>query len=254
MVSRGRRVRLGAAGLAVLGALGLGACASLDSEFACAGQDAVCVDGLVQGTCEPTGYCSFPDPGCPGSGQRYGTWAGAGLGGTCVGAAGDGGIGDGGSTNLLPNPGCENGLDGWSEFQSTLSVSTVAHGGSYSCQACLDSGYTEFTFDDDDQGMSAVYSPQAGQVYRASAWVRSSPGVAAGQQVSLALREWDSQGNPSGRHTFSDLLTLTQSWQYLDVTHTVAADSYALDFFVGNATARAGDCLLADDLAVYLLP
>jgi hypothetical protein len=157
--------------------LGLAACDSLPSVFTCA-NSAACVDGALQGTCEPTGFCSFPDGACPDSGRRYAAYAGEGLGGTCVAATADGGLPDGGSTdgglaNLLPNPGCENGLVGWSDFQSTLGLSSIAHGGSYACESCVEAGYGDFTFDDDDQGMSAVYSPLVGQVYRASAWVRS---------------------------------------------------------------------------------
>jgi hypothetical protein len=38
------------------------------------------------GSCQPTGYCSFADPTCAASGQRYDDYAGAGLAGTCVGA------------------------------------------------------------------------------------------------------------------------------------------------------------------------
>jgi hypothetical protein len=246
--------------VAVAGAVGLGlaACDSLPAVFECRAP-ADCVDGQSAGTCEPTGYCSFPDAACTESGRRYGTYAGDGLGGTCVGAVtdggvGDGGVGDGGLYNFLPNPGCENGLYGWSEFQSALSITSTARSGYSSCQACLESGYTEFTFDDDDQGMSAVYSPNAGQVYQASAWVRSSPGIAPGQQVTLTLREWEAEGSTSTNHSISDPVTLTETWQYLEVTHTMAADAYALDMYVGNHDARPGDCFLVDDLAVYLLP
>jgi alpha-tubulin suppressor-like RCC1 family protein len=46
-----------------------------------------CVLATTSGTCESTGYCSYPDDGCTG-GQRYSPGAGDGLGGTCVGAAG----------------------------------------------------------------------------------------------------------------------------------------------------------------------
>jgi alpha-tubulin suppressor-like RCC1 family protein len=45
-----------------------------------------CVLGTVMGTCESTGYCSYPDDSCTG-GNRYSPGAGDGLGGSCVGAA-----------------------------------------------------------------------------------------------------------------------------------------------------------------------
>ena len=41
-----------------------------------------CIAGAQEGTCEPSGYCSFPDPFCP-SGRRYGELSGA-LAGVCV--------------------------------------------------------------------------------------------------------------------------------------------------------------------------
>ena len=43
----------------------------------------MCIVGGVAGQCEATGFCSFPDTGCP-SGQRYGEFAGAGLAFDCV--------------------------------------------------------------------------------------------------------------------------------------------------------------------------
>ncbi|MFN0248675.1 MAG: DNRLRE domain-containing protein [Kofleriaceae bacterium] len=45
-----------------------------------------CTQGGVTGSCEPTGFCSFPDPACP-SGQRYGEWSGPNS-STCVGGGG----------------------------------------------------------------------------------------------------------------------------------------------------------------------
>ncbi len=69
-----------AAGLGLGLSLGF-ACRS--GAFICA-VDAECLDGGTQGTCQSTGYCSFPDSGCD-SMQRYGEHAG-GLSGECVGA------------------------------------------------------------------------------------------------------------------------------------------------------------------------
>src|SRR5215831_2296230 len=58
-------------------------------SFFCTGA-AECVLGGVQGFCERTGFCSFPDSSCA-SNRRYGQYAGPGLAGACVGAS-DGGI------------------------------------------------------------------------------------------------------------------------------------------------------------------
>jgi len=64
--------------LALLLAAGCGGAGA----FAC-DQSSDCIDGAVAGTCEPSGFCSFPDPDCPSS-QRYGGHAGDGLAGECV--------------------------------------------------------------------------------------------------------------------------------------------------------------------------
>jgi hypothetical protein len=43
-----------------------------------------CRDGAMTGVCAASGYCSFPDPTCTSSGQRYDDSAGGGLGGMCA--------------------------------------------------------------------------------------------------------------------------------------------------------------------------
>lgn len=59
----------------------LAGCAKVEA-FVCEG-DQQCVDGANAGACEKSGFCSFPDAGCPG-GKRYGEYAGDQLAGTCV--------------------------------------------------------------------------------------------------------------------------------------------------------------------------
>ncbi|MBI5479596.1 MAG: hypothetical protein HY906_12100 [Deltaproteobacteria bacterium] len=67
----------------------LDGCSSLPS-FQCS-SSGVCMHGGVQGICEASGYCSFPDTACPPPGRRYGEWAGHGLAGRCVAGLPDGG-------------------------------------------------------------------------------------------------------------------------------------------------------------------
>ena len=50
--------------------------------YACV-DDSQCQQDGRQGFCEPSGWCSFPDPDCD-SKRRYGEWAGSGLAGSCV--------------------------------------------------------------------------------------------------------------------------------------------------------------------------
>ena len=52
------------------------------NSYSCTG-DNECVQGGMKGTCEPAGFCAFPDTMCP-SGERYEPNAGGGLGGQCV--------------------------------------------------------------------------------------------------------------------------------------------------------------------------
>lgn len=66
---------------ALLGLAGSVGCTGA-AVFQCAESSQCSIDGRA-GTCEPSGYCSFPDETCP-SGQRYGDHAAAGLAETCV--------------------------------------------------------------------------------------------------------------------------------------------------------------------------
>lgn len=52
----------------------VGGCSS-DNEFQCL-EDSACSNDGIEGVCQPTGYCSFPDPSCE-SGYRYGELADA---------------------------------------------------------------------------------------------------------------------------------------------------------------------------------
>ncbi len=57
-------------------------CACSPSVFGCE-DDSGCAGAQVGGSCEPSGFCSFPDEECA-SGRRYGEYSGQGLGGLCV--------------------------------------------------------------------------------------------------------------------------------------------------------------------------
>jgi hypothetical protein len=79
------RVWIGSGGVVVVtlaGLLCLSNCASVDG-FHC-GVSSECVLSGQLGTCEPTGFCSFPDLTCA-SGRRYGSFGGP-TSGICVGA------------------------------------------------------------------------------------------------------------------------------------------------------------------------
>jgi hypothetical protein len=63
--------------------------------------DEACQQGSAQGSCQPSGYCSFPDDTCP-SGQRYGEHAGGSLPNTCV---EPGSVGEAGTTDEAASTG-----------------------------------------------------------------------------------------------------------------------------------------------------
>src|SRR5690242_11764591 len=54
-----------------------------DIKFICFSDDQC--DGEAGGTCEPVGYCSFPDFACAPPSRRYGSLAGKDYAGKCVG-------------------------------------------------------------------------------------------------------------------------------------------------------------------------
>ena len=53
------------------------------AAFGCSDDDQCQSEDGAAGTCELTGFCSFPDPACP-SGRRYGDLAGGGYAGQCA--------------------------------------------------------------------------------------------------------------------------------------------------------------------------
>lgn len=90
------------AGLAF--ALVLAACSASPGAFTCF-SDEECRHAGADGHCEQTGFCSFADPACA-TGNRYGDYAGDGLGGRCVPEAG--GLDDAGVPlpDATPLPAC----------------------------------------------------------------------------------------------------------------------------------------------------
>lgn len=89
------------------------------SAFACE-QDDDCDASRSGGVCEPSGFCSFPDPACP-AGRRYGELAGDGLAGSCVepdGATGSESTGTTITTTTTTTPSSTTILDGSGELDT----------------------------------------------------------------------------------------------------------------------------------------
>ena len=62
----------------------LAACSNPTVSGTTCSTDSQCDLFNVKGTCEPTGFCSYPDSSCP-SGKRYSPGVGSDLGDTCIG-------------------------------------------------------------------------------------------------------------------------------------------------------------------------
>lgn len=202
--------------------------------FACE-SDGQCGDGELLGTCEASGFCSFPDATCE-SGRRYGEHAPDDLADSCVDAAAE-------SVNLVHNPSCDDGTSGWgTHLGLSLDRSDIARTGSGSCRVCVDAGVGNATLDD---AVDPVASGAAGGTYVASAWVRAET-TSAGATAYLALRETDSDVDTSPE------VQLDQTWHELRLEHTMSAQR-PLDMFIDFASATGG-CFLADDLSLHRRP
>lgn len=101
-----------ATALSLLVALASGGCLKATDAFPCTRS----TDCGAGGTCEPVGFCSFPDPSCS-DGQRFGSLSGP-FANQCVGAGSS--SGDGGVTGDAPTPGS----DCWPAWkQGTIALS-----------------------------------------------------------------------------------------------------------------------------------
>ncbi len=199
-------------------------------EFVCHSDDQ-CVDGTVQGTCEVSSFCSFPDPGCS-SQRRYGELASSDLAGQCV-----------DDTNLVVNGTCDVDLTNWQPFQSTVSLSTTARNGAHSCMVC-GTGLPDFTMDDI---MPTVASADPGQSFAGQAWVRTAPGAAIPTQVYLEMRDATTQAGEA-----SNFVAVTGGWQQVTLTHTVATMTQPLELFMAGKTdaPSTNPCFLVDDITL----
>jgi len=76
--------------LVLVATVAIASCTPVE-PFTCGGHDDACDRGGRGGRCEPTGYCTFEDPGCA-SGRRYDDSAGGDLSGACLVSGCPGGI------------------------------------------------------------------------------------------------------------------------------------------------------------------
>src|SRR5262249_33257842 len=133
----------------------------------------------------------------------------------------------------------------------TLAQSQTAHGGSYSCQICRSVGTGGY--DPDDDRYSGHY-PRPGETHSPQARGRPPVGAPAPPPARAPpfLRPRPSDGVP-GPLSFGPPTYLDQNWRLVTVQHTMTADAFGLDLFLGGDEVAPVDCFLADDIALRRL-
>jgi hypothetical protein len=199
-------------------------------EFICQSSDQ-CVDGALQGTCESSAYCSFPDSSCS-SQRRYGELAAAELAGECVDAA-----------NLIANGTCDVDTASWRPFQGTVSLSTTARTGAHSCMVC-GAGLADFTMDDIEP---TVASAAPGESFLGQAWVRTAPGAAIPTQTYLEIRDATTESAEA-----SNFVAVDATWQQVTLVHAVATTTQPVELFIAGKTSApsTNPCFLVDDITL----
>jgi hypothetical protein len=140
-------------------------------------------------------------------------------------------------------------------YQASLTVSTIAHSGNFSCEVCYSSGSApEYTLD--NRPTSNVLS--IGMELYGQAWVRAVSSTSVAQVSQLYLRtDKDDTDTPLDENG-SVAVTLTTDWQLVEVTLTATTSgAVGWDYYVAasetNGTVNPGDCFLVDDLVITQL-
>lgn len=150
-------------------------------------------------------------------------------------------------TNLLSNPGCENGTTAYQGYQATIStVTTPVRSGVAACKATSTTGsFYSLTAND------SYPNPQTSKTFAASAWVRAA--TATGANVYAALRERG--GTAATRTVYGTAVQLTTQWQQVTGTLTVTGSGRtALDFYLVQDPSSAGQSFYADDMTFQATP
>ncbi len=129
------------------GFVGVVAGVACGGGFACKGDDD-CRSAQGRGTCEATGWCSFPDPSCA-SGQRYGEHAGGGLARACVASDGQADSGSEGVTTTTSSTGTGNSSSGGGVEASTQAGSSGSGASEGTPASCGDGVLDEAELCDD---------------------------------------------------------------------------------------------------------
>jgi alpha-tubulin suppressor-like RCC1 family protein len=161
------------------------------AAYECTGSDQ-CVSNGMPGTCEPQGFCSFPDTTCP-SGQRFEPNAGGALGGQCV---ADQPGGDSGVCGAVGMACCANSTCSGNAFCQAGTcqqcVTDVAVGQTHSCFLKYDHTVWCSGRNDDGQlgngGMATIPTATPQQVLDGNGPITDAIAVGAAVNYSCAVR------------------------------------------------------------------
>lgn len=223
-------------------AAGLGVACVNHKPYACTAAEQCTRNGL-DGVCESQGYCSFPDPGCPG-GRRFDDSAGDGLAGQCVDAVPDAGpCGAVGQVCCTTGDACTDNAFCDGTNTCTQCVLDVAHGRRHGC--ALEHDGSVWCFGENATGQlgdgttSTTPTATPARVIEAGtgASIGDASAIGAGHDWACAIRTggtvWCWGNNGSGQLGDN---TTTQSSAAVQV---VKAAGGALD---GVVAVQGGEC------------
>jgi hypothetical protein len=150
-------------------------------------------------------------------------------------------------TNLLSNPGCENGTNYFQSYQANITSTTaIKRSGAASCKVTGTAG-SFYSL----ASTQSYANPALGRVFTGAAWVRADTNN--GRSVNVALRERG--GSAASRTVYGTAVQLTTQWQLVTGTITVQSTGRtALDFYVVEDPGAAGHVFYADDMTFQLTP
>jgi alpha-tubulin suppressor-like RCC1 family protein len=230
------------------------ACVS-HKPYACNASEQCTRDGIA-GVCEAEGFCSFPDPACPG-GRRFDDTAGNGLGGQCVesGTPDAGACGAVGMACCTTEPAC--GGNAFCDAGTCRQcVTDVAHGRHHGCALEYDGSVKCFGANDSGQLGTGIAggdpTATASEVREVSTGtpIDDATAIGAGRDWACAVRTggsvWCWGDNGSGQ--LGNNAVVDSPWAVQVVKE---ADGMPLTGMVSVQGGECSTCALADSGEVW---
>ena len=143
------------------------------------------------------------------------------------------------SANLLPNPSFESGLTGWKGVGATIAQVAGGSAGSFACRVTGAASTSSYYVEDSPR---TIASTTAGVGYSFAASVRSD--LARG---SCRIRVMEYLNGSKVGQLDSPAVTLSTSWQQLEVSYTPVQTGSELYFTVKNSPLVASEVFDVDD-------